>query len=171
MSYVLYNGHHYIATTETSGLYKTTNILEAKVFTSTQDAKNCKLHASKKTSGYGIYNLETGLPYLMSQNRIIYPVEDRQKIYVKYNGRCALCGRPLEFSNMTLDHIKPLSRGGKDCLENIQATCMPCNTFKGNIKPDDFMQRITEVYLYQMEKRNHNSLLWRITREVLERLA
>ena len=33
---------------------------------------------------------------------------------------------------MTKDHIIPVSKGGKDMLENYQTMCMKCNVAKGN---------------------------------------
>jgi hypothetical protein len=33
---------------------------------------------------------------------------------------------------MTVDHIKPKSLGGKNTIENYQPMCEPCNTKKGN---------------------------------------
>ena len=30
------------------------------------------------------------------------------------------------------DHIVPISRGGGDDIDNLQPTCSPCNTAKGN---------------------------------------
>lgn len=32
----------------------------------------------------------------------------------------------------TKDHILPLSKGGKDCMDNLQPMCSICNTKKGN---------------------------------------
>lgn len=33
---------------------------------------------------------------------------------------------------LTIDHIKPKARGGKDVIENIQIMCIKCNTFKAH---------------------------------------
>jgi 5-methylcytosine-specific restriction endonuclease McrA len=33
---------------------------------------------------------------------------------------------------MTRDHIIPVSKGGKDTMENSQTMCFPCNLEKGN---------------------------------------
>ncbi len=32
----------------------------------------------------------------------------------------------------TVDHIKPKSKGGKNCIENYTTMCFPCNQKKGN---------------------------------------
>lgn len=59
---------------------------------------------------------------------------------------------------MTLDHIVPLAMGGADAVENLQACCLACNHFKGSVLPVDFMQKITDIFLYQMEK----AIKWKI---------
>lgn len=33
---------------------------------------------------------------------------------------------------LTVDHIKPLSKGGKNGLYNLQVCCVECNVNKGN---------------------------------------
>lgn len=43
--------------------------------------------------------------------------------------QCQLCGSN---ENLTLDHIHPVSRGGKSVIENLQILCLPCNSFKSN---------------------------------------
>lgn len=35
-------------------------------------------------------------------------------------------------TGISVDHIKPLSKGGTWTLENLQAACVPCNQAKGN---------------------------------------
>ena len=41
---------------------------------------------------------------------------------------CAICGtRPAT----TVDHIRPVSRGGTDHPSNLQPACWPCNQAKG----------------------------------------
>jgi 5-methylcytosine-specific restriction endonuclease McrA len=44
-------------------------------------------------------------------------------------GLCALCGEPMG-DDVTFDHVLPKSKGGKDTLENGQATHAMCNQFK-----------------------------------------
>lgn len=61
------------------------------------------------------------------------------KLYVRDNGVCALCGRELNFdcdsnSNYypSIDHIIPISKGGKHVWDNVQLVCRNCNNKKRN---------------------------------------
>ena len=38
---------------------------------------------------------------------------------------------------LTIDHVFPKSRGGKDVWENLVAACVPCNNRKGNRTPEE----------------------------------
>ena len=42
---------------------------------------------------------------------------------------CQYCGSK---SNLTIDHIIPKQKGGKDSWENLIIACSPCNSRKGN---------------------------------------
>lgn len=46
----------------------------------------------------------------------------------RYEYRCLACGRQKK---LTRDHIIPISRAGRDDIENIQPLCRPCNSRKG----------------------------------------
>ena len=50
----------------------------------------------------------------------------------KRPGTCALCGNPMYFWEMQVDHIVPWSKGGLTLPNNLQATCTPCNLKKGD---------------------------------------
>jgi len=45
---------------------------------------------------------------------------------------CQYCNTPYSKSNLTLDHVLPLSKGGATSWTNIVAACGPCNSRKGN---------------------------------------
>ena len=52
---------------------------------------------------------------------------------------CALCGMPLDKTikypdpmSISIDHIIPLSLGGKSTIDNLQAAHLICNKQKGN---------------------------------------
>lgn len=45
---------------------------------------------------------------------------------------CQLCGKILDESTATVDHIVPVSKGGTNDIENLQPLCLKCNAKKGN---------------------------------------
>lgn len=50
------------------------------------------------------------------------------ELAVKYGYRCLCCGSTRRLG---LDHIVPVSRGGKTELDNLQLLCHDCNRKKG----------------------------------------
>jgi len=56
----------------------------------------------------------------------------RHNIYVRDGNRCQYCGRRFSTSELSLDHVIPLSRGGPSTWENVVCACLPCNVRKGN---------------------------------------
>ena len=62
----------------------------------------------------------------------------RSNIYLRDNGRCQYCGVKVAGKLATLDHVQPVSKGGKTTWENCTTACGPCNSSKSdntNIKP------------------------------------
>jgi len=58
----------------------------------------------------------------------------RKNIIKRDRGRCQYCGR--EDPNLTIDHVIPLSRGGKHTWTNVVAACHRCNSIKGDRTPE-----------------------------------
>lgn len=56
----------------------------------------------------------------------------RKNIYRRDNSICQYCGRKLRTEDLNLDHVVPLSKGGKNTWENVVCSCIPCNMRKGN---------------------------------------
>lgn len=92
-------------------------------------------------------------------------------IYNNADRRCQLCGRKITYKDMTLDLIVPLAMGGADEVENLSCTCFTCNQFKGSILPDDFLNRILQIFLYQMNKKHCSNWKWKIIRKILLKLS
>lgn len=57
--------------------------------------------------------------------------DEKATMYARQDGKCAICGKPFEISEMHGDHIKPWSKGGKTTLVNGQMLCTACNLKKG----------------------------------------
>jgi hypothetical protein len=66
-------------------------------------------------------------------------LEDKLLTFQK--NRCAICSASLKKTGSHLDHIVPLSRGGKNIDSNIQLTCPKCNLEKHAEDPIRFMQK------------------------------
>ena len=86
-------------------------------------------------------------------------------------GRCALCGRKPTLEEATLDHIVPLFCGGADSVENLQICCEEDNLFKGSILPEDFFERITKIFMYQMERKNGKTLKFKAFQWILKEMV
>ena len=85
--------------------------------------------------------------FAMKRRQII--ADERWKVYIKDNGICQICGKPLTYEEMTIDHIIPLVHGGVNQISNFQCACRSCNQFKQNFSQTEFYEMITEIYWYQ----------------------
>lgn len=58
----------------------------------------------------------------------------RLQVYNKYGGRCAYCGREIEYKDMQVDHIVPqrlcIDKKVADQIENLNPSCRKCNHYK-----------------------------------------
>jgi 5-methylcytosine-specific restriction endonuclease McrA len=58
----------------------------------------------------------------------------RKNIIKRDSHRCQYCGRAA--APMTVDHVIPKKRGGKDEWENLVCACTNCNNKKGDRTPE-----------------------------------
>ena len=75
--------------------------------------------------------------YLLTNNEKVLSLRafdetDRITMYNEQKGKCAICKKSFDISDMHADHIKPWSKGGKTTLENGQMLCTECNLKKSN---------------------------------------
>lgn len=54
-------------------------------------------------------------------------IRDIKKSMVKQTPQCILCGSS---DKLEIDHIIPISKGGKNELSNMQVLCSKCNNLK-----------------------------------------
>lgn len=59
----------------------------------------------------------------------------RKNIIHRDNYVCQYCGKRNQ--NLTIDHIIPRSRGGKNQWDNVVTACIKCNNLKGNKTPQE----------------------------------
>jgi 5-methylcytosine-specific restriction endonuclease McrA len=92
-------------------------------------------------------NWETQVPSVMMLREYMKPKSavrfSRSNVYLRDDGKCQYCGDHVERKESTLDHVHPVSKGGKTTWENTVTACAPCNadkadkthTHKPKIKP------------------------------------
>jgi 5-methylcytosine-specific restriction endonuclease McrA len=61
----------------------------------------------------------------------------KQNIHIRDNFTCQYCGKKVEKSRVTIDHVIPKDQGGKNLFENCVCSCFGCNNKKGNRTPDE----------------------------------
>lgn len=59
---------------------------------------------------------------------------NRKRLYRRDDSQCVYCGSK---KSLTIDHVLPKSRGGKNTWGNLVTCCNPCNIKKGNRTPDE----------------------------------
>ncbi len=64
------------------------------------------------------------------------------------SGTCYYCGQKFGFKNLTMDHIIPLSRGGRSTKDNLVPCCKDCNTRKKGslaIEWEEYLQTLDKA--------------------------
>ena len=62
-------------------------------------------------------------------------------------GSCYYCGQIGKPSRLTMDHVVPLTRGGRSEKNNLVACCKECNTKKKTMLPQEWQE-----YMDSLEK-------------------
>lgn len=96
----------------------------------------------------------------------------RKAVIAETSGEvCAICGQPMSDWEKTLDHIKPLSRGGSNKNSNLRYVHEKCNKLKGNLLDKEMYQMTTRIDAKQAYENpwseNSQILIRAITRGVL----
>lgn len=155
MSYVLKNGYMYCFIDEKNTVRKTQDVKFATIFSDRDKANIWKSKATKKLKGFKIVDLNN-LDEQDEQKesgkikRRFFTSGERLLVYNKSKGRCAICGNFVPFDNFTVDHIIPLAKGGTNEIANLQCACDMCNRIKQDILPEDLMNKLVQIILYQM---------------------
>ena len=68
---------------------------------------------------------------------------------------CLVCEKPMEFSDKTMDHIVPLSRGGAHSLENVMVMCSLCNSKKHARAASEWFSELSEEQKQRILAQEH----------------
>ena len=63
-------------------------------------------------------------------------------------GVCYYCHEPVGRQNLTMDHVVPLSRGGRSTKGNLVPACKACNNKKRYMLPlewDEYLTRLNRA--------------------------
>ena len=79
---------------------------------------------------------ETQVPSVMILREYMKPKHSvrfsRGNVYLRDNCECQYCGLKIDRKVATLDHVMPVSKGGKSTWENCTTACGPCNAAKSD---------------------------------------
>ena len=95
---------------------------------------------------------------------------------IKHNDYCWYCGKEMEPTKLTKDHVFPRSKGGVNEMDNIIMVCKTCNSSKGNMDLFEWYSEVCQewppfnvmvhylknIYLYSVE----NGLLYKHSTEL-----
>ena len=70
--------------------------------------------------------------YNCENQRSLMTKELRNKIIERDKHICQKCGKVCKYSEIEIDHIQPVSKGGKTIESNLQVLCVRCNRSKSN---------------------------------------
>ena len=68
--------------------------------------------------------------YVIAERNV--PNEKREAVLKRDNFTCQYCGRKGEGVELEIDHIIPMTRGGKTDIRNLITACKECNRAKHN---------------------------------------
>lgn len=95
----------------------------------------------RPANGYKLHSVSRSypMPSVIRLNRYVNaPYKGvnltRQNIFKRDNHECQYCGVRKE---LTIDHVMPRARGGKDTWTNLVTACKKCNARKGDYTPDE----------------------------------
>ena len=62
---------------------------------------------------------------------------NRRNIYSRDKNVCQYCGKSFKPISLTIDHVMPKSRGGRNTWTNLVCACVDCNRKKGPKTPEE----------------------------------
>ena len=88
------------------------------------------------------------------RSRPTFSQKEKDALYKEQQGKCNGCGLKFVVRNLTVDHIKPFSKGGTERLTNLQLLCNSCNSMKGNGTMAQLKKRLKEQGVIKSQSSN-----------------
>ena len=67
---------------------------------------------------------------------------NRQNIFLRDKNQCQYCRKKFKRTQLNIDHVIPISQGGRTTWENVVCSCLPCNTSKGGRTPEQAKMKL-----------------------------
>lgn len=83
--------------------------------------------------------------YRRNQTRKAIPPLNNRELFRRDHHTCLYCGKSFNDILLTRDHVKPLSKGGRDIWSNVVTACRRCNTHKGDSLLDNISMKLLAV--------------------------
>lgn len=100
-----------------------------------------------------------------ASNYDVVTVPEWVDILIRYDHKCAYCPAKLD---LTMDHVVPLSRGGRHTATNLVPACERCNRMKADMYLSEWKFRQAHpVYFDLIHKKQHRPLTQQTRRERL----
>lgn len=99
------------------------------------------LKFSEKVIRNGAGAIVTKMPLVMKLIKLIRSVYktrvpfSKRNVFVRDKFKCVYCGKSS--NRLTIDHVIPVSKGGKTTFDNCVTSCRVCNSKKGNRLPSE----------------------------------
>jgi hypothetical protein len=88
--------------------------------------------ATRERRAQILKSLLAGLFEKKDEKRSFSPEQRRLVWHSDGTKRCSVCGVKLDWTNFTIDHIKPFAKGGRTSLRNASLMCRRHNSQKGS---------------------------------------
>ena len=71
-----------------------------------------------------------------TMQRDYQPPLNNHTLFQRDNHLCLYCGKHWRHSDLSRDHVTPISQGGEDCWSNVVTACRRCNNYKADATPE-----------------------------------
>lgn len=73
------------------------------------------------------------------------PPLNNRTLFARDAGVCLYCGENFRKSDLSRDHVTPISQGGEDVWTNVTTSCKRCNNFKAGRTPEQARMKLLAV--------------------------